>query len=122
MTNQHKVVIAPATVISASANYDIDIPYGRGIRVILATTAEAGTSTLDVKVQTFSGSSGTYIDIPGASIAQMTATGTSVLTIYPGITASANVAVSAPIARKLRIVVTLGGTSFTGSLGVDVLI
>lgn len=122
MTNQSKIVLAAGTVISASRNEDVDIPFGRGVRVTLVTTAEAGTSTLDMKVQTFDAASGTYTDLAGASTAQMTATGTAVLTIYPGIAETANVSVSDAIARRIRIVLTLGGTSFTGSLGVDILI
>lgn len=122
MTNQHKALIAAGTVISASQNVDLDIPFGRGIRAYLTTTAEASTSTLDLKVQSYNATAGEWTDISGASIAQMTAVGTSTLTIYPGIAAVANVAVDLPIARRLRFVLTLGGTSFTGSLGVDILI
>jgi len=108
--------------MAVSASYDVDMPFGKGVRVYLVTTAEAGTSTLDLKVQSYNAASGTFVDIPGASLAQMSATGTGTLTIYPGIAETANVSVSDAVGRRIRIVVTLGGTSFTGSIGVDVLI
>ena len=121
MTTQDKGLIAPGTVIAASQNFDIDTPYGRGIRLNLKTTAEDGTSTLDMKLQSYDGA-GNYIDIPGASIAQMTGVGTSTLTVYPGIAETANVSVSDCISRRTRVVLTLGGTNYTGSLTANILI
>lgn len=110
-----------ATTITATAattdqtNYD-----ARGVTIYLNITAASGTSpTLDVKLQIKDPVSGTYIDIPGAAFAQKTGTGSDSLTIYPGISETANRKASMVLPRTWRAVATIGGTtpSFTFSLG-----
>jgi len=58
-----------------------------------------------------------------ASLAVISTTGTRMLTIYPGITVAANVAVATTPPRTYRVVWPLGGTtpSFTMSIGVSYL-
>lgn len=105
-----------ATLNSADqVNYD-----ARGVRIFLDISAVSGTSpTLDVKLQSKDALSGVYVDDPGSVFAQKTATGTDELTVYPGVTTSANRARSAPLPRTWRVVCTIGGTtpSFTFSVG-----
>ena len=122
MTNQSKGVLVSG-VVTTSQNFDIDIPYGRGVRICRVITAEDGAATHDLKIQTYDACSGTYIDLAGAAMAQATGTGSATLTVYPGIAASANVSVNLPVARRIRVVSTFGGaTSFTMSIGADILI
>lgn len=107
---------------AATNNTNFDLPQGaKGGVFILDITAASGTSpTLDVKLQYRDDVSGKYVDVPGASFAQKTGTGTSQLSVYPGLTASTNVAVTQVLSKTLRAVQTVGGTTpnFTYSLSV----
>lgn len=107
-------VQAPST-----SNQDFELPQdAKGFIAILSITAETGTATLDVKFQYRDPFTGKCVDIPGASFAQKSATGDSQLSVYPGLTASANVAVTQAVPRYLRCVaVEAGGSSdFTYNL------
>lgn len=74
-----------------------------------ATTIAAGS--IDVTVQAYDESSGTYADIEGADIEQLTAPGFTDLLLYPGIFVIVNRALSTPIFKRLRLVVTVAGTA-----------
>jgi hypothetical protein len=78
-------------------------------------TVSGTTPTLVFKLQGSSDGGTTFYDIPGASTASITATGTALLSVYPGVTVAANAAVSFPLPRTWRVVWTIGGTtpSFT---------
>lgn len=107
---------APSTV-----NYDFDLPDDcKGLVAILDITAEVATATLDVKFQYRDPIKGVFVDVPGASFAQKSAVGTSQLSIYPGLTASANVAVTQVLTKTLRCVAVEAGaaSSFTYTLNV----
>lgn len=88
-----------------TANSDFDLPDdAKGAIFVLDITAETGTATLDVKIQFKDELSGKYVDVPGASFAQKSATGVSQLSVFPGLTASANVAVNQALTKTLRAV------------------
>ena len=92
----------------------------RGIWLFLDVTAADGTTpTLDVIVQRFDPASDGFIAIPGAVFSQETGVATAELTIYPTMTAAANVIVKEHIGEVFRAVATIAGTtpSFTFSLG-----
>jgi len=75
---------------------------------------------VDVKVQDYDRVSGKYTDIAGASIVQQTGVATVMLTVRPGLTASANVNVAQPIGSDVRVVIVVGnagGDSATFSVG-----
>lgn len=93
--------------------------FGAGVLLTLDITAVGGTPTLDVKVQVKDTISGKYTDLPNAAFAQKTGTGTSILIIRPGLTASANAVVNSILPRVWRAVATIGGgsPSLTFSLG-----
>lgn len=100
------------TQATGTENKDFDLPEGyKGVILTLDITAKAGTLTHDVKLQFLDTVSGKATDIPGASFAQKSATGTAVLSIYPGLTAAANVAVTQVLTKNLRAVSTVGGTT-----------
>lgn len=104
------------TQVAGTENKDFDIPEGyKGAVFVLDITAKAGTLTHDVKVQYLDMASGKAIDVPGASFAQKSATGTAQLSVYPGLTASANVAVTQVLTKTLRAVSVVGGTGSPSS-------
>lgn len=100
---------------------DIINPGFRGFALFIDVTAETGTSTIDVKLQYKDPVSGSYVDLTGGSLAQITDTGTFMLLVYPGAgdgdAGTDNLVVSAPLPRIFRVVHTVGGTDFTFSSG-----
>lgn len=113
------VVVAPAgTVMTATTTYELDMLGARGVLLQLNISAASGTPTLDVKLQRVS-PAGVAIDLPSASLAQKTGTGSDDLVVYPGVAETANRSVSDHTGRRIKIVCTVGGStpSFTLSLG-----
>lgn len=93
---------------------------GSGVHLFVNVSAVSGTTpTLAVRVQVQDPVSSSWVDLPGAATANITATGLTLLTIYPGATVAANSAVSLPLPRTWRLAWTIGGTtpSFTFSVG-----
>jgi len=122
MANNMKFTAALSGARSTSSNSGTvsAVPGSKGVHLVLDITAASGTTpTLDVKVQRYDGASSKWVDLPSAAFAQKTSTGTSDLTIYPGIAETANVSVSDVIGDEILIVWTIGGTtpSFTFSIG-----
>lgn len=119
------VFASAARTEGGGPNYDsedFENKYARGVTLFLnITTADGTNETLDVKVQAKDPVSGEYIDILNESFAQKTATGTSMITIFPGLVETANVAVSGAMPRTWRVRATVGSTnsdgSFTFSMG-----
>ena len=88
----------------------------RGAKILLNVGAVTGTSpTLVARVQISLDNGTTFVDMPGAVTASIVATGTYLLTIYPGMTAAANSVVNDVLPRTWRLAYTIGGTtpSFT---------
>lgn len=78
----------------------------RGGHVIIDVTAATDTPSVTPKIQGLDPLSGKWYDLlEGAAI---TGTGTTVLKVYPGITAAANVAVSDLLPAKWRVTMTHG--------------
>lgn len=114
-----KVVLATSAARTATFNSEELSVAERGIHLVLNVTASSGTTpTLDVKLQRKDQESGQWVDLPSASFAQKTGTGTDDLVVYPGIAETANRSVSDHIGGVIRAVFTIGGTtpSFTFSL------
>jgi len=111
MANEQLTILTSAQRGAGTVNVDFTLAYARGLTLVVDVTAvEGDTHTLDVKLQYHDTTSDGYVDITGAAIAQRTAIGTSVLTVYPGITAAANTKVDLPCGGRLRCVATVGGT------------
>ena len=124
--NKHRAETVFPSLLRTEATFNSDElgnSGARGCRVYVDITAEAGTATLDMKLQQRDPISGDYIDIGGASIAQLSAvtTGPVMLTIHPDITASANVIVKDVLPAKFRIVLVIGGStvSMTCSVAIE---
>ena len=103
-----------AAGFTATTNYDQKVPIEAiGLALFVEATDDAGTSpTLDIKVQHKPPLSSTYVDLPGASFAQITTTDVRKrLVVYPGVAETNNESVSDVIsAHDIRVVATLGGS------------
>ncbi len=90
----------------------------KGCHVIIDVTASSDTPSVVPKIQGKDSVSGKFYDLlEGVAI---TGTGTTVLKVYPGITAVANVAVSDILPSKFRIEMThADGDSITYSVAVS---
>lgn len=91
----------------------------RGVKVVLNVTA-AGTGSVTVAVQGKDGASGQYYTIlTGAAV---TSNGTTVYTVYPGVTVAANVSASDALPRIWRVTVTANNANpVTYTVGASVI-
>ena len=86
-------------------------PYGRGVKLfVTATQASAGSFTVTLQ-GLFNGA--VYTILASAAIS---ATGTTVLTVYPGLTAVANATANDVLPRQWQVTIT--PTAFTGVLNI----
>ena len=87
---------------------------GRGIQVGVNITALGGTTpTATVTIQGKDAASGVYYTL--LQSAALSAAGFTLLTVYPGVAAAANVAASQVLPATWRVLVALGGTAPTVS-------
>jgi hypothetical protein len=92
---------------------------GRGVVVGINTTVDtAGAYTVNLQGQDVV--SGTWYTI--ASSASVIATGFATLTLYPGITAATNTAVSAPLPRTWRVQAVVTTGPITATIGASVIV
>lgn len=101
---------------------DQDNPGGRGVVVVADITASSGTIAVTVAIQGKDAASGKYYTL--LTSASLTGTGTTVLTVYPGLTAAANVTVTnvLPATWRVRVVSGAGVTpSVTMTVGACIL-
>lgn len=106
-----------STVTADLVNYA-----GRGCKVVIDITAIGGSPSVVVTVQGKDPTSGKFYTILAS--AALTGVATTVLNIYPGMTASANVVASDILPRSFRISTVIGGTAtptITGTIGVCVI-
>ena len=103
--------IQTLTAASAGATSGIfDTHMGLGILVFINITAISGTSpTLTVTLQGSIDDSATATYTILASAA-LTSTGLTVLRVYPGLTAAANLTANDVVPARCRIVTAIGGT------------
>lgn len=119
-TREVTVFASAARTATANSNAETTPDGYKGVVLVLDITAASGTSpTLDVKIQRYDHAGAKWVDLVGGAFAQKTTTGTSDLTIYPGIAETANVSVSDVLSETWRAVATIAGTtpSFTFTLG-----
>lgn len=115
--------MAITVLSSAQRSVDVDssdlFVKARGGAAILDISSTSGLlPTLDVKFQRKDTVSSDYVDIPGAAFPQQTATGTTMLTIYPGIGETANESVSDSLNGTIRASTSISNT-FTYSLSLE---
>lgn len=93
----------------------------RGVKVTIHRTASAATPSVVPTIEGYDETSGQWVTLlTGAAI---TGTGTTTLTLYPGVTASANVAVSDVLPRTWRVTMTAADAdSLTYSVGANLIL
>jgi hypothetical protein len=90
----------------------------RGLRIYVDITVNAGgTGTVIAKIQTKDPVSGNWLDQAGAVTASLSSVATTSLTIYPGVTETANVDVAESLGTQWRVSVTVGTQAVTFSIG-----
>jgi hypothetical protein len=113
--NQHRAVVSSQAI---TANGDSNTPNGaphhndmaRGLHLVVDITAVSGTSpTLTVTIEGYDPISGKYYTILASTA--LNATGTTVLKVYPGLTASANAAANDILPKFWRVKWVIGGTA-----------
>ena len=112
------VTVLTLTNATASLNSADQITTGRGMKLVLNLTNVTGTlQTLLLTIQGKDPSSGNYYTL--LTSVSIVGAGMTVLDIYPGLIAAANVAANATLPRLWRASLTIGGTtpSFTGTIG-----
>lgn len=122
MINRSIRAVALSAAAAGVTSADLENLSGRGAHVVIDVTAISGTSpTLTVTVDGYDETSGKYYTL--LQSASLSATGTTVLRIYPGVTAAANAAASDVIPRVFRVATTIGGTtpSVTATVGVNLI-
>src|SRR5688572_10560055 len=106
MTLAAKTVIAFASAARTATptSAEFSTSSARGAHIIIDVTAVTDTPSVTPRLDGYDGLSGKwYTLLTGAAI---TATGTTVLKIYPGITAAANAAASDFVPNRCRLVMT----------------
>lgn len=109
MPNKETGAIITHTAASAGVNGpDLDGSNHKGVLVYVHITAITGTTpTLTVTIQGKSPVSGQYHTILAS--AALNATGLTVLRVYPGLTAAANLTVSDIAPPTFRVITAIGG-------------
>lgn len=95
----------------------------RGLQVVVDITAISGTGpSLTVTIQGKDAASGKYYTLLAS--AALNATGTTVLTVYPGAPTTANVSTSQPLPATWRVIAVVAGTgpSVTATVGASVVV
>lgn len=112
--NRNEQVAALAIAAAGTTTIDRSNHNARGLHLVIDITAIAGTSpTLTCTIQGYDPISGKYYDILASTA--LNATGTTVLKVYPGLTAAANAAANDVLPRNWRLKVVAGGTSPTAT-------
>ncbi|KKM84780.1 hypothetical protein LCGC14_1295670 [marine sediment metagenome] len=98
--NTNIEVLPSAARIATLNSADLDCQ-GRGVHVIIDVTVDPALASVVPKIQGFDPLSGTWYDLlVGVAI---TAVGTTVLKVYPGIAVAANVAASDVVPPVWRV-------------------
>jgi hypothetical protein len=86
--------------------------FGRGLHVVVDITAGTGTTpTLTVTVEGKDPASGKYYTLLASSAIAAGTPGTTVLKVYPGLTAAANAAANDILPRNWRVKTAIAGTT-----------
>jgi hypothetical protein len=104
--NQQGTLLASAartaTVSSSDqTNYNV-----RGVKVFIDVTAVTGTPSITVAIEEKDSIGGDYKAILTSAAITGILTTPTILTVYPGVTVAANVALSEPLSRTWRVTVT----------------
>lgn len=113
----HAAAGAGTTQSADQTNYN-----ARGLHVTVDITATGGTPTLTVTIEGKDPTSGKYYTILASSA--LASTGTTILRVYPGLTAAANVTANDALPRVWRVKSVIAGTtpSITATIAASVIV
>ena len=123
VVNRDFTLIASAAHTASVTTADQANHTWRGVNLIIDVTGVSGTApTLVVALRGKDPTSNKYYTILAS--ATISTVSTTVLSVYPGLTAAANSVANAVLPRTWDVVATIGGTtpSFTMSIGASVLL
>ena len=119
--NERFTIFASAARTETVNGDDIENMNGRGVKVVIDVTAASATPSVVFTIQGKDTVSGKYYTILASSA--ITGTGTTVLTVYPGLTASANAVANDILPRDWRVIAThADADSITYSVGAQVIL
>lgn len=120
LTPASKTLLASAArTASVTGDDQINLGY-RGLHLVIDVTAAAATPSVVFTIQGKDRTSGKYYTILAS--AAITATGTTVLRVYPDLTAAANTVVNDVLPECWRVIaVAADADSLTYSVGVSLL-
>jgi len=102
------------------AAVDTPVQY-KGANIIMDMTAVTATGTVTVKIEGKDAASGKYYTI--LESAALSAVATTILKIYPGVLAAANLAISEALPKTIKVTATHGNAvSMTYSVGLTFLL
>lgn len=94
---------------------DFFAPDVNGLRLYIDLTSVGGAGTVTVTIQGKDPVTGNYVAI--AASAALAAVATTILTLAPGVTETANVDIGDPLPSIWRLSVVVGGNAVTFSIG-----
>lgn len=116
-SNKDGTILPSAARIAATYNSNAySNPSYRGVRIFIDIT-NANGGNLIAKIQNFDPVSGNWVDLPLAVTAALAANATTSLTVYPGITETANVDVANPLGAQWRVNIVVAAATMTFSVG-----
>lgn len=121
--NLERIIFASATRDTTHSSLDFDNLSHLGVQLVVDVTDETdgdSTHTIVVKIQGKDPASGKYYDL--LTSASITATGTTLLTVHPSVTPSANVAAAYALPRTWRVSIEHtadGASDMTYSVGAN---
>lgn len=119
--NINETVLASAARTATVQSADFTNYNGRGLHLVIAVSAVTATPSVVFTIQGKDAVSGLYYTV--LTSAAITATGTTVLKVYPGITASANASASDILPRTWRVDAThANADSISYSVGASVIL
>lgn len=120
MRNSTENVLASAARTASIDSADFRNPSGRGLALVIDVTAIAATPSITVTIQGKDPVSGKYYTLLAS--AAITTVSTTVLRVYPGLTAAANLAANDVLPEIWRASVAHGDAdSITYSIGACVI-
>lgn len=105
MRKNSQVIYSSAARTATPTAVTKRVDRAKGVLLLIDVTAISATPSVTPKIEGVMSSGAVYTILTGAAI---TATGQTALKVYPGITASANVAVSDVVPQSIKITLTHG--------------
>lgn len=110
--SSREVTVYPSAARTATPTpTTVGCGYARGVQVVVDLTAFTTAASLTVTIDVQDVTSGKWINVLTSAV--LSAVATTVLRVYPGLTAAANLTVSDVLTENMRITVTHGNANST---------